>query len=122
MADVTPVIAKVSPGSSTPEIYKYTITPLTNANVDSGVMDMSGLGADRTVHIIGTFDSATVVIKGSYASDGTFTVLTDPQGNALSKTAAAVEAITEMCPFMKVTTSGGSGSQSVTVVITARRT
>ena len=43
--------------------------------------------SDRSVQIEGTFASATVVLKGS--NDGTnYQNLTDPQGNAISKSAA----------------------------------
>ena len=46
-------------------------------------------GSDRSAQIVGTFDSATITIEGS--NDGTnYTTLTDPQGNALSFTTAAI--------------------------------
>lgn len=74
---------------------------------------------DRTVQISGTFNSATIVIQGTVDSDGTngvYATLTDPQGNAISKTSAAIEAITENTTWTKPATSGGSSS-SVTVKI-----
>lgn len=76
--------------------------------------------ATRCVQIEGTFDSGTIVIKGS--NDGTnYETLTDPQGNAISKTSAALETIEELTRYIKPTVSGGGGSQSVTVTLLVRR-
>lgn len=75
--------------------------------------------ADRNVQIIGTFGSATVVVNGSN-DNSNFAPLTDPQGNAISKTAAALEQITENTLFVKPTHSGGT-SESVTVIMVMRR-
>jgi len=76
--------------------------------------------ADRNVQILGTFDTSTVVWQGS--NDGTnYLTLTDPQGNAISKGAAAIEQITEGALFQRPSSSGGGGSQAVTVICIARR-
>jgi hypothetical protein len=52
--------------------------------------------ADRAIQVGGTFGAGgTVVIEGSI--DGTnYVTLTDPQGNAISKTAAAIEEIASL--------------------------
>jgi hypothetical protein len=92
---------------------------LTNTNSDGAPITAHEYG-DRTVQFTGTFDSATVVIEG--ANVGTYTTLTDPQGNALSKTAAAIEQIMEIPRFVRPNSSGGAGSQSVTVTMFCRRT
>jgi len=48
-------------------------------------------------------------VEGS--SDGTnYTTLTDPQGNALSKTADFIEALLENPLYIRVSTSGGTNS------------
>lgn len=92
---------------------------LTAANEVGNAVEMTG-SADRSVQIIGTFDSATVVIQGS--NDGTnWASLTDPQGNAISKTAAALEAISELTRYVRPLTSGGGGSQSLTVLLLVKR-
>ena len=71
--------------------------------------------SDKTVQINGTFGSATIVIQGSI--DGTnYVTLTDPQGNALSKTSAAIETIMENVRYIRPSTSGGTAS-SVNVYI-----
>ena len=89
-------------------------------NADTG--DAAGFPhfADKTVQIDGTFGSATVVIEGSV--DGTtYFTLTDPQGNNISKTSAALETIEENVMYIRPKTSGGTGT-AVNVRILARRT
>lgn len=72
---------------------------------------------DAVVTITGTFGGATVTIEGS--NDGTtYVILTDPQGNAISKTSAAIEQITEVPRYIRPAKSGGS-STTVRVMIKA---
>lgn len=75
--------------------------------------------ADKCVQIDGTFGSATVVIQGSNDGSKWFT-LTDPQGNAISKTSAALEQIEEVPLYIRPSISGGTGS-SINVRLLARR-
>lgn len=64
---------------------------------------------DKTVQITGTFGSATIVLQGSI--DGTnYVTLTDPQGNTISKTSAAIETVMENVRFIRPATSGGTSS------------
>lgn len=75
--------------------------------------------SDRSVQIVGTFGGATIVLNGS--NDGTnYAGLTDPQGNAISKTSAAIEAISEATLWVNPTHSGGS-SESINVILVMRR-
>lgn len=91
---------------------------LTSTNAVGAAIQMGGF-ADRTVHITGTFGSATVVIQGS--NNGTdWVTLADPQGNALSKTAAAIESILELTRYLRVSTSGGDGTQDIDVLLFMR--
>lgn len=107
MATIAPTITSL-PRS----VHLVVWSNVTNADTCSAA-ELSGDG-DRSVQIAGTFDSATVVVAGS--NDGSnYIVLTDPQGNAISKTAAAIEAITEVTRYIKPTFSGGAGTQSLTV-------
>ncbi len=75
--------------------------------------------SDRNVQIGGTFGGATVVLQGSN-DDSTYAAITDPQGNPISKTTAALEACTEVPLFVKPTTSGGT-AQTSTVILVMRR-
>jgi hypothetical protein len=74
---------------------------------------------DRTVHLFGTWDSATVVIQGS--NDGNdWQTLRDPAGNNLSFTANGLKAILELPRYIRPSKSGGAASDAVTVIINAR--
>ena len=99
----------------------YTWTAVTSADtfVAVGGPELSDY-SDRNVQWGGTFDSATVLVQGSNDASN-YISLTDPQGNALSKTAAAIEQIVENTLFIKPSASGGGGSQSLTVILVARR-
>ena len=72
--------------------------------------------ADRTVYAIGTFGGATCAWQGG---DGTTYInLTDPQGNAISKTADAIEVVTELPEFSRpnLTTAGAGAAITVTLI------
>lgn len=76
-------------------------------------------GPDRSVQVVGTFATDTVVIQGS--NDGTnYATLTDPQGNAISFTATGLEQITEYTRLIRPSTSGGSGDIDVYLVVRGR--
>ncbi len=79
-------------------------------------------GNEKSVQITGTFGSATILLTGS--NDGTnYATLTDPQGNAISKTSAAIEAVSEHTRYIKPSTSGGTGSAiTVTVLVKGQTT
>lgn len=64
--------------------------------------------ADRSVQVVGTFNGGTVVIEGS--NDGqNWVTLTDPQGNAITKTAAFIEQLLEVTRFVRPRVSLGTG-------------
>lgn len=118
MATVTPTITHAIDGG-VEDVYIVQWTPMGNA--DTGVAVRMAGGSDRSVQIEGTFGAATVVIQGS--NDGTnYQPLTDPQGNAISKTTASIEAISELTRYVRATTSGGSGTAlTVTLLIKGQR-
>ncbi len=117
MATINPTFTRYGPGDNTVVV---TWTPVTNADSAAPVSGHWGDYADRTIQISGTFDSATVVLQGSN-DDVTYAAITDPQGNAISKTSAAIEACIEGTLFVKPTFSGGGASQSLTVTLCMRR-
>lgn len=71
---------------------------------------------DKVVQITGTFDTTTVTMQGTLdtGASPTYFTLTDPQGNAISKTAAAGEQILENCYKIRPSVSGGA-STDITV-------
>lgn len=99
--------------------YAHVIT-WSLGNADTGVpVEMPGSHI-RSVQISGTFGSATVVIQGS--NDGvTYFTLTDAQGNAISKTTAAIENIQELTRYLRPSSSGGTGT-AITVSLLLRST
>lgn len=73
--------------------------------------------SDRSVQLEGTF-GGTVTMQGS--NDGTnYQSLTDPQGNAIAKSAGAIEAISEATLFVRP--SCGVGVTATTVTLVMRR-
>lgn len=116
MATLNPTIARYGDHTVT-----FTWGPLTNANVDGAPIPPAFSDyVDRCIHILGTFDSATVVWQGS--NDGTnYLTLDDAHDTALSKTAADIEQVNQSALFQKPSTSGGGASQSITVIAVCRR-
>lgn len=73
---------------------------------------------DRTVQIFGTFaGSIEITMQGSLDGGTTWFSLTDPQGNAIAKTSAAGEAITELVPLIRPKATAGSGGADVDVYL-----
>lgn len=106
MATITATITKVPDGGVT-DVYVVQWPAMGIADTGTAV-PMSG-GADRSIQFAGTFGGATVVFEGS--NDGTnYITLTDPQGNPISKSAAAIEAVSELTRYVRCSTSGGSGT------------
>lgn len=89
---------------------------------DTGRPVRYGGAADRTVQIIGTFGGATVSMEGTLEDTATtWMPLTDAQGNAISATANALEAITELVRQIRPVVTGGTGT-NVTVLLLMRLT
>lgn len=93
----------------------------TLTNGDTGAPIEAGDYADATVQITGTFGSSgSVTFEGS--NDGTnFVALTDPQGNAITKTSAALEVIEENTRFRRPNCTAGDGTTALIVTLWARR-
>jgi hypothetical protein len=101
------------------DVHFISWTPLLNG--DSGApFAMPGF-ADRSVQIGGTFGTGgTVLIEGTI--DGTnYATLTDPQGVALSKTGAALQAVSQITKLVRPRVSNGDGTTAITVTMLARR-
>lgn len=75
---------------------------------------------DRTVQILGVFGvGGSVSFEGS--NNGTdWLVLTDPQGNAIIKTGAAMEFVTETPLFVRPRVTSGDGTTNLSVIMFAR--
>ena len=126
MAVIPYVIVK--PSATSPKKYRDDVHliqwPLM-ANGDTGEpLEMAG-SADRSVQVVGTFGAGgNARIEGSnnnLTALTTFSVLTDPQGNALDFTAAKIEAISELTDRIRPNITGGDVTTSLTVSLLVRR-
>lgn len=119
MASVTPSHTRLLEGEAM--LYTWTLTQADNEGL---AIDAFEYG-DRTVQIGAAgstgFDGATVLLQGSNDGQNWFT-LTDPQGNGISKGAAALETVMEVPRHTRVSSSGGGAAQSVPVYLFCRRT
>lgn len=76
---------------------------------------------DQSIQFGGTFGTGgTIVWEGS--NDGvTYFTLTDVQTTAISKTAAALEQVTEATRYVRPRVTGGDGSTSLVATLYCRR-
>jgi len=110
MADVTavPLAVKTFAGRNSSVVLWEA---LTSANAAGSAVQVAG-AKSMFVQFVGTFDSATIVLQGS--NDNTnWVTLTDPQGNAISKTAAGAEQVEDFPRYVRPSTSGGGGTQDL---------
>lgn len=116
MATVAPVITKIGEHA-----VKFVWGPLTSANADGAPTGKRFADyVDRSVQVEGTFGTGTFAMQGS--NDGSnYQPLTDPQGNAISKTTPSVEQITEATQLQRPVVTGADGATSLTVTVIARR-
>lgn len=103
---------------------------------DSGqAIDLSGF-PDREVQVYGTFDSATTTLYGSSdervktdraagtlfgSKTASWNIVKDNLDNNIAKAAAGQDIIIDNNQFFAPVNTGGGGSTSLTVVITATR-
>ena len=71
--------------------------------------------ADRSIHVSGTFNGASVVIQGSNNGAVSFATLNDPTETAITISTEAIRAVLENTAFIKPVITGGGGLQSLTV-------
>jgi polygalacturonase len=102
-------------------------TPLTTTNADGAAIEMPG-SSDRTIQFTGTFGAGgTVILQGSNflsptaGTDADWFTLTDPQGNAISKTAAAGEAVLELTRWIRPKVTAGDGTTAISARLLVKR-
>jgi hypothetical protein len=92
-------------------------TPLTTVNDVGAAVELHHF-TDRSVQVVGTFGAGgSVSIEGSNDGGTTWKVLTDPQGNALTFTAAGLEAISEMTQKLRPHVTAGDGTTSLSIYV-----
>lgn len=109
------------------DAHVITWTPLTTTNADGEAIEMPG-SADRSIQFTGTFGTGgTIVLQGSNlaapvaGTDADWFTLTDPQGNAISKTAAGGEMVTELTRWIRAKVTAGDGTTSLTATLLVKR-
>jgi hypothetical protein len=94
---------------------------LTTADPNGIEFEQPG-AADRSVEFVGSnWGGATAVLEGRIKG-GAWFVLTDPQGNALSKTDNALEAVMENVRFYRARLSTPGTGAIVSVAVISRST
>lgn len=97
----------------------YVWSAMAVSDVGDGAIHV-GTG-DRTVQVSGAFGvGGAVLIEGSLDGSNWFP-LHDPQGVALSFTAAGLKAILEHVLMARPRVTGGDGTTSITTIINVRR-
>ena len=75
---------------------------------------------DKTVTFHGTFGTGgSITLQGSNDNSNWF-ALVDPQGNAITKTAAGIEAVTENPRYIRPIVTAGDGTTNLRCMLTAR--
>lgn len=111
MAEITPV--ESSPGDASVRVVTWTEI----GQSDTTIAVQLGAFPDRSVQVVGDFSgAASLTIEGS--NDGTnYEVLTDPQGDSLTFTAAGLKAIVEIPRYIKPVLASGDGSTDIDVIL-----
>lgn len=112
MATIKPTVTAVGVGNNAAQLVIW--TPVTEADTCAAVSfpDLT----DRSVHVYGTFGSASVAIQGSNNNGASFVALNDPGGSAIAITSEKIKAILENSQQIKPVATGGS-AQSLSVAI-----
>jgi len=116
LAGAKPTVSGGAPGDAVTATWVLT-TADPNGDPVVGYEDY----ADRTVQFYGTFGGATVQLQGRLDVVGGYEPLTDPQGNAITKTAAALEAVLEAVPLTRAALTVVGAGASITAVLYMRK-
>jgi len=118
MATITPTITRL--GGTKFSVMKFTWTFTATADVGAPIPAAFCEWADRTVQMSGTWNGSTVLWEGSNNVGATYLPLVDRQGSAISKTADAIEAVTEITELARPRASAGTPT-AVVISVIARR-
>jgi len=118
MATRTASISEISKWKDNSHVITW--TGLLNGD-DGSPIEMPGHSI-RSVQFVGTFGAGgTIQIEGS--NDGTnYVVLTDLQGNNISKTAAGIEGVQEVTRYIRPRVTAGDGTTTIDATMLLRRT
>lgn len=120
MATRVPTNAGVTPVDTIGEIYVITWSGLLNG--DDGTPIQYAEFVDKSIQVHGTFGvGGSITFQGSNDGSNWFP-LTDPQGNAITKTAAALEKVDEATAWVRpIVTAGDAATNLVATLFLLRR-
>lgn len=118
MATIDPTITRIDTFADQAHVIAW--ETLTTTDDTGAAIEMPG-SADRSIQFNGAFSvGGTIVLEGS--NDGTnYVTLTDPQGNAISKTADGIEAVQELTRYVRPRVTAGDGSTSLNAYLLVKR-
>ena len=100
-------------------VQQFVWSPLANGDT-GGPVELHGY-ADGSIEFTGTFGAGgTIVLQGGNIP-GNYYTLTDAQATAISKTAAALEQIAEVCRFVRPNVTAGDGTTALNATLYIRR-
>jgi hypothetical protein len=109
----------IAPDSAKPRYF--IVKWLALANGDTGQPYEGAELADRSVQFVGTPGvGGTFILEGSNDGGTTYNTLTDAQGSAISKTAGALSAVTELAGLVRPRVTAGDGTTSMNVYMLCR--
>lgn len=103
--------------------------PITNCHLDhwslttaadTGIAVQRPGAADRVIQVLGTMGGATCIAEGSLDGGTTYFPLKDPNGNAISFTAAGGAAITENSLLIRPRLSVAGSGAAIEVYLLSR--
>lgn len=116
MATITPAVTKLGGDEDVVKIVWGPATLVADAFVPAEWVNH----ADRSVQVLGTFDSGTIVFEGT--NDGTnYYTLNDATGSPLSFTTAGLKEVLELTALVRPRITVANASTSLTVSMVARR-
>lgn len=117
MAVVAFTSVRVGPG-----LTRITWTPLVNGDTGAPYHDFDS--QEKAVQVFGTFGAGgTVSIQSTLEATATnYAIINDVQGNALTITAARIEAVQEPSGQIRPNVTAGDGTTSLTVILHTRKT
>lgn len=116
MAEINPTVVANSGDFST-RTYKF--EQLGNGDTTAPIAATEY--ADRSIQVLGTFDTTTIIAEGSNDGGATWAPLTDYQDNAISFTAAGLEGVAQVTGLLRMRVTAGGAGTDVDVYVVARR-
>lgn len=92
--------------------FRVVWTPVTEADTCNPVSYPKH--SDKSVHVSGTFGSASVAIHGSNNGGASYAALNDPTGTVIAITGEKIKAVLENTALIRPVITGGT-AQSLTV-------